>query len=355
MIGGLVNGPMLRRGLRRLRQGRAVGIEEVALRSWEICPAETVPTRPALHPPGAPERILRLSPWREEAEERALIRGEPARHAPTRAYLVGGAELAGSWVYRGAAKAGHGFWPDRLLLPGLGPCRHLPEAHLVSNRAGSRFFGNFLLDDFPLAMIPPAGAAAVALPTQPYPHEAGYRALLGLPAPERLRHARVERLTLYTDYAQNAFKKARYLELRARMRARFPGLPAGPGPLVYLKRGATGERRLVANEDALEALLAAAGFDIVEPARLEAAEIARRTLGARLVVGVEGSHLSHVIYTLAEGATLLVLQPPDRFAMAYKEFTDRMEMRFAFVVGLPAPDGFRVDLPELAGMLERLA
>jgi hypothetical protein len=31
-----------------------------------------------------------------------------------------------------------------------------------------------------------------------------------------------------------------------------------------------------------------------------------------------------------------------------------MDMPFGFVVGIPVPGGFRVDLPELQGMIERL-
>ena len=72
------------------------------------------------------------------------------------------------------------------------------------------------------------------------------------------------------------------------------------------------------------------------------------------MVGVEGSQFSHAIYTVADNGAFLVLQPPDRFSMAYKEYTDRVGLTYAFVVGTPDEDGFRVETDRLQRMLDRL-
>ena len=64
------------------------------------------------------------------------------------------------------------------------------------------------------------------------------------------------------------------------------------------------------------------------PARLGAENIARRDPRARIVIGVEGSHLSHAIFSMADDGAFLKAQPPDRFAMPYKEFADRLGHRF---------------------------
>ena len=122
----------------------------------------------------------------------------------------------------------------------------------------------------------------------------------------------------------------------------------------YLRRGAAGESRVLVNEAALESALQSLGFDVIDPDQLSAREIARRSLDARLIMGVEGSHLSHALFSAADGACFLVVQPPYRFAMPYKEFTDRMDMRFALVVADPAPGGFAVDLNDIHRLLERL-
>jgi capsular polysaccharide biosynthesis protein len=123
---------------------------------------------------------------------------------------------------------------------------------------------------------------------------------------------------------------------------------------VFLCRGSDGELRQLANQTALAEMLAGMGFDIIDLATTDALSIARRSLGARIVVGVEGSHLSHALYSMADGGAFLVIQPPDRFALPYKEYADRLGLRFGFVVGSAAETGFTVDLDEMARMLDRL-
>jgi capsular polysaccharide biosynthesis protein len=127
-----------------------------------------------------------------------------------------------------------------------------------------------------------------------------------------------------------------------------------PPPGVYLRRGIGGEPRRLINEAELEQALLALGFDILDPENLSAQDVAQRSLGARVVIAVEGSHLSHAIFSAAEQATFMVIQPPDRFALAYKEYTDRMDMRFALVVAEPASGGFSVVIDEVHRLLELL-
>jgi len=103
----------------------------------------------------------------------------------------------------------------------------------------------------------------------------------------------------------------------------------------------------------MDEMLKAWGFDILEPGRLDAPEIACRTLDARIIVAVEGSHLSHAIYGMADWGPFLVIQPPDRFPLPYKEFADSMGMTLNFAVAAPAREGFVVALDEIRLMLDR--
>ena len=61
------------------------------------------------------------------------------------------------------------------------------------------------------------------------------------------------------------------------------------------------------------------------------------------------------VYSMADNGAFLVIQPPDRFAMPYKEFADRMGMRFGFVVAEPADGGFAADTDEILAMVDRLS
>lgn len=346
-----LNTAYLRRGFARMLSGPQA-LEDVASDSWEVHPETAIDTHPALYPEGALDRISALSPWRSWEVEQGLIDGGVVRHAATRALVLERADLVRGFVYCGASVLRFGQGKASLIESGLPRWQEIADAHLGSVWTGADFFGHFLTDTLTLQLLPPAGATIVGAPGKPYRHEAGYRALLGLDRPDMPERARIDRLTVYVDYGQNAHKTQRYDVLRARVRAASPKPPARPG--VFLCRGVDGDPRRLANQDALTDLLDGNGFDILDCDSLDPAEIVHRSLDARIIVGVEGSHLSHGLYPVAAGGALLVLQPPDRFAMPYKEVADALGLRFGFVVGHPAAEGFSVDLDEVRLMLDRL-
>ena len=75
------------------------------------------------------------------------------------------------------------------------------------------------------------------------------------------------------------------------------------------------------------------GFRIIDPAKSDVATIVAACAGARVVVGIEGSHLIHGVNLLPLGGSLLVLQPPNRLLCFFKYLTDRDHQNFGFVVG----------------------
>ncbi len=347
-----VNIPMLRRGIHRLLAGRPVDIREVASRNWTLCPNEAALSPPAIHLPGAMDKIIALSPWRSQAVEQGLVQGGPSEHGASTGHLLEDVDLVGPCLYAGAAKSRPGFGAEPRVLRGLGPRQDLWDAHLITSNSGSHFFGTLMLDDFPLALLPEETDSCITMMSQPYEHEAGYRQLFGLPAANHVVRGRLRRLVIYTDFGQNSLKEKRYRRLRERLRKTLATNGASPAPGIYIRRGNTGERRILVNEGAIEQALNERGFRIIDFTCMDAETIARESLDARIVVGVEGSHLSHGIFTAHDEATFLVLQPPQRFAMAYKEYTDRMDMRFAFLVGDRHPEGFTVSIDELQRLLD---
>lgn len=350
-----LNLPMVKRVARRLAVRRAPEFHSFASREWVLCPSERAQIPPAIHLPGAIEKVRALSPWRNWETERALLAGGVIDHAASVAREISNVELAGAFLYRGAAKLQPGFGDERWFGQDLGPREDFDEVHLMTSQSGSHFFGTLMLDDMPLGLIPRPGDRCIAMASKPYAHEVGYRALLGLPRHREVSRAHIRRLVCYTDFAQNSFKQARYEQLRERLRAALAQSPRRvPPPGVYLRRGTGGEPRVLVNEAELERSLQAVGFDILDPENLSAREIAERSLDARVVVAVEGSHLSHAIFSAADQASFLVIQPPDRFALAYKEYTDRVGMRFALAVADPAPGGFAVALDDIHRLLEQL-
>lgn len=152
------------------------------------------------------------------------------------------------------------------------------------------------------------------------------------------------------DYGQNSFKRRRYQELRERLRRRFPD---NGSSLIYIRRGTLGARhpRALINGAEVEHFLASLGFRIVDPDVLPGEDIVRQIIGAKIVIGTEGSHLGHAAYAMGEDSVLCVLQPPNRFNNVYKDFTDCLGHRYAFVVGALAVGGFVVEVDEIQRVL----
>jgi len=51
---------------------------------------------------------------------------------------------------------------------------------------------------------------------------------------------------------------------------------------------------------------------------------------------------------------ILALQPPDRFSTCHKEYADLLGSRYGFLVCDSAPNGFKVNINTLAGLLEKV-
>jgi Glycosyltransferase 61 len=348
-----VNTPMLRRYVHRVFARRSVEFRGVCSRQWTVCPGEKRKVPPAIHLNGAMDKVQRLCNTRDRDTEMVLLDGGVIEDAPTQAYVVKDVDLVGAFMYSQAAKLQPGFGDEALLLKRYPRKQRMESATLISNNSGSHYFGNFLWDDMPLAILDQDRDRHIAVVKKSYDHEPGYRELLDVPPVPVMQHARIDELTIFSDFAQNASKESRLRTLRARLRKHVTA-PQSSGPNIFIRRGQTGERRVMANEDEIERYLASQGFTIIDPTVLSTREIAQRSIEANLVVGVEGSHLAHALYTMADDATFLVLQPPIRFSLVHKEFADRLGMRYSFLVGDPAPEGFSVKLDELRAILDRV-
>ena len=142
-----------------------------------------------------------ISPWCDWDRQWLLINGGKAEHAATRAYMIKDVDLRGAFLYRGAAKAQLGFGAERLIGNQPGHVQILKSADMMSQWAGSHYFGSYMRDELPLGLLPPEGASGVTVTTKAYEHEAGYREILSLPKPPLVAAARISELTIYSDFA----------------------------------------------------------------------------------------------------------------------------------------------------------
>jgi capsular polysaccharide biosynthesis protein len=161
-----------------------------------------------------------------------------------------------------------------------------------------------------------------------------------------LDRAVVRRLVLFDDISQNAHKVQRLRALRARVAKAAPS-SATEGDIVYLMRGAGGKPRPLLNEAEVVEELTRRGVRILRAETLPVPQMIAELCGARMIIGVEGSQLSHALFTLRDEGALLTIQPPDRFFNSHMDWARPLNMRYGIVVGEARPSGFYLPIGDL--------
>ena len=341
------------RQLARAAGSRGPSLDEVAERSWEVAPGNMLTTLPALYLPGQLARVTGSVYgyyWSDggqpESIEHQMAGGVERWQAPTRAWQLADAWLVDGAIHKGGAS--HRILPRSSLLPLARVQDEIERAAVYATYDGSLFFGLWLQDDCTLYPQASRDGAPVTIAQQPYSHMAAYEQRLGM-RPVRLASAYLREAVVYDDRLQNEDKRRRCEALRRTLLA---DLDARAHPGVYIVRGSSGKSRRLVNESELaEHLRTKRGFRVVNVTD-DVATILAACAGARVLAGVEGSHLAHGFMVLEQGAGVLVVQPPDRFSPVLKRTADRDRQHYGFVVALPEGDGFRVDIEEFERTLD---
>jgi capsular polysaccharide biosynthesis protein len=215
----------------------------------------------------------------------------------------------------------------------------------------AKFFGRWLLDDIPPARLArnrglPFGSSR---PLQPQQWQ--YLDLFDAPLISLPNAAWVQTLEILQDSGINVLRIERWRAMRREFAGSANALPQAG---VFLMRGSTGEQRLLFNELQVADLVTSKGFNVVNPGLASLSEVRAATANTKLVVGVEGSQLSHGLLGVADGGAMVLLQPPFRFNTAYRERCDLLGITYAFIVGHSVEGGFKVDLNALGRLLDRL-
>jgi capsular polysaccharide biosynthesis protein len=327
---------------------RGPTIDDVCVRREVVCPAEDTEAPPGICDPRDLERVTACEKATTMEQELARMRGGTRRHGATVLYELEDAVLWDGWISSKGWRSWNSLHPQSS--PGGRPVQ-MDRAVCGSTFVGSFYFGHWLSDDLPLLLEAERHGAVVTTARTPYAHEPGYLALLGLRSQPLIR-ARFGRLTWIDNVAQNSRRAQQYRELRRRIRQSTNPVK---GRRVMLHRGRSGAQRLLANEDELEAMLAKRGFEILDPAKCSALEIAQGCAGARIALCVEGSQLTHAFLAMADHGAIVAMVPPYRYINHYKDLTDCIgTMRYGSITGTAVEDGFRIDPDELLRLLDRV-
>ncbi|MFC3086335.1 glycosyltransferase 61 family protein [Tabrizicola soli] len=309
----------------------------------EVHPAETVAVRPPLALPGMLDRATGTVEGNDLSYYLDVAIATTCTHVPVRRH-----------VYRNALVHPRGFaclckserYGNGIGLAELAaPISEEPTLRYCRNYVIQRYFGHWLTDALPSALIDPDRGALWLPPFSHSQHADDYLEAVNLHGvSHRLVHAR--ELITYQDYGQGSHKRGRYEQLRQRLLARFG--TDGRAKHVYIRRGRTGVPRWIADEDTLIEALLARNWTVLDVATASVADMQRVLLSAEAVVSIEGSQLDHAIMSLPAGSSMIVLQPCDRFLLRYVGMCQARDIATGFVVleGSQA-EGYRVDLDEL--------
>ena len=333
--------------LKRALGCKALSIEQVASNKRVLCPAEHGAARPAIYLKGDLERITGYPSTTTAEREWARVKGGRVEHAATKAYQVENSRCLGGFLYSGMWKMPLvSGWPN--LMP-RGCFESVEDAVMVSSYCGNRYFGHWVTDDLPLQLAGSELGTPVVHGVRSYIHADGYLKLFEL-NPRVLESAEIQKLTIISDYSQNSYKRIRYQSMREGLRKKIKAPPSVPG--VFVRRGVTGVSRELTNEREIERYLESLGFISISPEELSPEEILRKSLGARFVVGCEGSHMGHFLYSIGENGTLICLEPPYQFTAVHKDYADCLGYNFGVVVGDQSGHGFSIPVSSLEQVME---
>lgn len=275
----------------------------------------------------------------------ARISETPVTHAATRALCFRNAALLKGYLFAGGSRR-QLTMEKPPVVPRLVADR-IETASLVGTPASDVFFGHYLMDDSATALLAREFGpvrSVKSLKRESWTHAAEYRSRMRISAPE-VDDAFISEAWLFEDIGMNSNRRDRMNAVRKSLSF---SRCEGAGHAVFILRSSFGQDlRLLENELEIADVLANSGFTVCNPMLESVDEIVGKVGGASIVVSVEGSALTHAYLTMQDNGAIVTIQPPYRFDNVWKDFTDLIGMKYAFVVGEGDRHRFRLEPADL--------
>ncbi|MEZ5664506.1 MAG: glycosyltransferase family 61 protein [Burkholderiaceae bacterium] len=232
------------------------------------------------------------------------------------------------------------------------PVHQIPQAIYCMTPVAHQYFGHWLRDSCATALLARSDESVLMDARPDWPHVSEYIGAFAL-QPHHEHPTFVQKLTVFQDFSQGSSKRARYDVMRTRAAAHFGPSGQPPQP-VYLRRGQTGARRAIENEDEVIRYLQGQGYKVIDVAGASARELYHQLKGSPVVVTVEGSHINHLYMALDKGCSLMVIMPADRFSSTHFGIATALGIHFGFLVAERHQRGYHVRVEDLARTLDLL-
>ena len=331
------------------RIGLDVNLLNSAISVDELHPAEIVTGPPCIVLPGQYERIRACAFGIAIEKEVAELEGAPRTIGATLRYVLESVLISENVLY---SRGRHKYFNYKLRLNReQSQPKEFDEIVLRSSFVGCYYFGHWLRDDCATHLLAEQYGTPMSMPTPAWPDCAEYLTLFGQQYDE-LGEGYVRRLILFDDITQNANKANRFRVLRSRVVKRF-GINA-TGHIVYLTRGAGEPGRTPINEKEIAEALSRRGVIVLQAETLGVGRQIKELIGARIVISVEGSQLSHALYTMSDQGGILVIQPPQRFFTSHMDWARALNIRYSVVVGKESEGGYYLPIDDLLRTIDLL-
>jgi capsular polysaccharide biosynthesis protein len=332
------------------RAGWSSSLDEVCERSFAVSEAKTIERRDAICLAGETDRAIGTAAYRTIELERLRLRAGPFRVPAAMAYELRDALFIDGNLFKGLAKhiiSGN----TRTLFASIQELA--PNGCIFANRQSDLYFGHWLFEELPAIRASSQWGPALEAHRKrgPEVHKTDYLRLYGIDEPVSISaRCVIPHLTLIANPNFNLHHQAGLDLLQGDLIRQ--GWTRQHERIFVARRG--GAARNLTNEAQIIERLAAEGFAIIDPMSMSAEAVARACFDAKLVVGVEGSHLSHAFMQLRAGAGMLVIQPPTRFDNPFKDLCDIRGVTYGFVVADAQGDGFAQPLDRLLETIARM-
>ncbi|GAB1857764.1 hypothetical protein MHTCC0001_26010 [Flavobacteriaceae bacterium MHTCC 0001] len=327
---------------------------KLASKTWKISPGNTTYVPKAYYLDGQLDRITGTAFTDDPIT--MMKGGYTIKHAPTRAFMLKDVWMINGSLYKGVHQfklhPTSQYEKPSQILPKIKVETEISRAAIYSSYPTHQYFGSWLIVDCNLYLLAATEGLPVTSNIYASPHMLEYESLLGM-QPHRTNSAFLKEAIFFDDeFGHNENKHERFSKQRDKLISLFPR-KSHPG--VFILRRDSGQARIMKNEvEIAEQLEKKYGFQIVDVTKHSVKEILSACVGAKVLVGVEGSHLMHGLMVLEPGTTFLALQPPNRFCGSIRMVVDMQEINFSFVIGTPSEEGFYINMEEIERTIDLL-
>ncbi|MEO5689841.1 MAG: glycosyltransferase 61 family protein [Burkholderiaceae bacterium] len=332
------------------RAGLSSSLADVCKRSFETSPSVTIERRKAICLEGESDRALGTAPNRSIELELLRLETGPYRVPASQTYELSDALFIDGNLHKGLAK--HIISGETKTL--LASVRETsPSGCIFANRQSHRYFGHWLFEELPAMRASSQRGPALEVygKSAPGTHKVDYLRLYGIDDPTPIpSRCVIPHLTLITSSGFSLHHQQGLVELQDGLIKQ--GWARKNERIFVSRRG--GAARDLGNEAQIIERLAAEGFSIIDPMSMSAEAVARACFDAKLIIGVEGSHLSHAFIQLRAGAGMVLIQPPTRFDNPFKDLCDIRGIDYGFVVADAQANGFVQPINRLLETIARM-